>query len=153
MIKIFRGGAGVVTPLKPLPPTNNFCLYPPPVLRGFWKDPLMTPHHPTSSTFHCYPPPHPQPLPPLKILIMHMVFQEKTSTIIDNFHSRARFLSYILLCFTGHPPPPSPPPPKKMYLSVSVNSKPDHSLPGQTLENVFEWANSTLPRHEENAKP
>ena len=45
---------------------NNFCLYPPPVLRCFWKDPLMTPilHHPTSSIFHCYPPPHPPPLPP-----------------------------------------------------------------------------------------
>ena len=72
MIKSFRGGgAGVETPSKP--PTNNFCLYPPPILRCFWKDPLMTPtpHHPTSSTFHCYPPPHPPPLPPLKILITH----------------------------------------------------------------------------------
>ena len=100
------GGAGVVTPSKPHPPTNNFCLHPPPVLRCFWKDPLMTlisppphfnhlsllppsptnnfclysppvlrcfwkdplmtpiPHHPTSSIFHCYPPPHPPPLPP-----------------------------------------------------------------------------------------
>ena len=26
----------------------------------------MTPYHPTSSTFHCYPPPHPPPLPPPK---------------------------------------------------------------------------------------
>ena len=42
----FFGGAGVVTPSKPPPPTNNFCLYPPPVLRCFWKDPLMTPHPP-----------------------------------------------------------------------------------------------------------
>ena len=63
MIKIFRG-AGVVTPSKPSPPINNFRLYPPPVLRCFWKDPLMTPHHPTSSIFHYYPPPHPPPLPP-----------------------------------------------------------------------------------------
>ena len=70
MIKIFRG-AEVVTPSKPPPPTNNFCLYPPPILRCFWKDPLMTPHHPTSSTFHCYPPPHPPHLAPLKILIIH----------------------------------------------------------------------------------
>ena len=38
-------------PSKPPPSTNNFCLYPPPVLRCLWKDPLMTPtpHHPTSS--------------------------------------------------------------------------------------------------------
>ena len=34
----------MVTPSNPLPPTNNFCLYPPRVLRCFWKDPLMTPH-------------------------------------------------------------------------------------------------------------
>ena len=55
----------VVTPSKPHPPTNNFCLYPHPVLRCFWKDPLMTPHHLTSSIFHCYPLPiyHPFPTP------------------------------------------------------------------------------------------
>ena len=44
----------------------NFSLYlPPPVLRCFWKDPLMTPHQPTSSMFHCYPLPiyHPFPQP------------------------------------------------------------------------------------------
>ena len=29
-------------------------------LERFFDDP----HHPTSSTFHCYPPPHPPPLPP-----------------------------------------------------------------------------------------
>ena len=52
---------------NPLPPTNSFCLYPPPVLRCFWKDPLMTSRpHPTSSTFHCYPPPYLSPLPPKK---------------------------------------------------------------------------------------
>ena len=64
----FSGGAGWWHLQNPLPPTNNFCLYPPPVLRCFWKDPLMTPtpHHPTSSTFHCYPPPHPSLLPPPK---------------------------------------------------------------------------------------
>ena len=64
MIKIFRG-AGVVKTSKPLPPTNNFCLYPPPVLRCFWKDPLMTPypHHPTSSILHCYPLPIHHPFP------------------------------------------------------------------------------------------
>ena len=69
MIKIFWGGgvAGVVTPYlqNPLSPTKNFCLYPPPVLRCFWKDLLMTPTTtPLSSIFHCYPSPHPPPLPP-----------------------------------------------------------------------------------------
>ena len=87
MIKIFRGGRGGDTFETPSPPTNNFCLYPLPVLRCFWKDPLMTPttHHPTSSTFHCYPPPHPPPLPPLKILIMHVV-----SIIIGSLSIRTR---------------------------------------------------------------
>ena len=37
MIKIFREGGGVVTSSKPLPPTNNFYLYPPPVLRCMIK--------------------------------------------------------------------------------------------------------------------
>ena len=73
MIKIFRGGAGVVTPSKPPPPTNNFCLYPPPVLRCFWKDPLMTPTPPLHfKHLSLLPPPHPPPLPhPLKILVIH----------------------------------------------------------------------------------
>ena len=72
MIKIFWG-AEVMTPSKPPPPTNNFCLYPPPVYECFWKDPLMTStsHHPTSSTFHCYPLPIHHPFP-LKILIIHI---------------------------------------------------------------------------------
>ena len=56
----------MVTPSNPLPPTNNFCLYPPPVFRCFWKDPLMTPtpHHPTSSILHCAPLPIHHPSPP-----------------------------------------------------------------------------------------
>ena len=69
MIKIFRGGGrGGDTFKTPLPPMNNFCVYPPSVLKCFWKDPLMIPHphHPTSSIFHCYPPPHPPPLLPPK---------------------------------------------------------------------------------------
>ena len=68
IIKIFRGGQGWWHLQNPLPPTNNFCLYPPPVLRCFWKDPLMTlhPHHPTSSILHCYPLPIHNPSPPLK---------------------------------------------------------------------------------------
>ena len=64
MIKVFRG-AGVVIPSKPPPPTNNFCLYPPPVLRWFWKDPLMTPTTPLQASFTATPP-HPPPLPPNK---------------------------------------------------------------------------------------
>ena len=58
---------------------NNFCLYPPPVLRCFWKDPLMTPPPPTTplqAPFSATPLPihHPSPSitpPPLKILIMY----------------------------------------------------------------------------------
>ena len=77
MIKIFwRGGGGRSgdTFEKPLPPMNNFRLYPPSVLRCFWKDLLMTlhplpPHFkhlsllpPSSST---------TPSPPIKMLIIH----------------------------------------------------------------------------------
>ena len=69
-LKFSREGAGVGTFSKPPPSTNNFCLYPPPVLRCFWKDSLITPHHPTSSIFHSYPLPiHHRS--PLKILIIH----------------------------------------------------------------------------------
>ena len=69
MIKIFRGdGAGVVTPSKPPPPTNNFCLYPPPVLRCFWKDLLMTPTPttPLEASFTVTPLPIHHPSPPPK---------------------------------------------------------------------------------------
>ena len=58
--------------------------------------------------------------------------------------------SYILLFLTRHPPPPAL---DKDCIYVSVNCKPDHLLPGQTLGNVFEWANMTLLRHKENVKP
>ena len=68
MIKIFRGGGwqGWWQLQKPPPPTNNFRFYPPTVSRCFRKDPLMTPHHPTSSIFHCYPLPIQHPFPPHK---------------------------------------------------------------------------------------
>ena len=68
------GGAMVVTPSSPHPPYEQLLPLPTPCLRYFWKDPLMTPHHPTSSILHCYPLPihHPSP-PPLKILIIHFV--------------------------------------------------------------------------------
>ena len=77
MIKIFRG-AGVVTPSKPPPPMNNFCLYPPPVLKMFLERSLNDPHphHPTSSIFHCYPHPIHHPFPPLKISIIHIAVSE-----------------------------------------------------------------------------
>ena len=48
MIKIFCGGRGGDTFKPPPPPTNNFCLYPSPILRYFWKDPVTT--SPTSTT-------------------------------------------------------------------------------------------------------
>ena len=63
MIKIFQGGGRVGTSSKPPPSTNNFCLYPPPVLGCFWKDPLMTPTTPLQASFTATPL-HPPPLPP-----------------------------------------------------------------------------------------
>ena len=63
MIKI-SWGAGVVTPSNSPPPYEHLLPLPTPVLRCFWKDPLMTPHHLTSSICHCYSPPHPPPIPP-----------------------------------------------------------------------------------------
>ena len=42
MIKIFQG-PGMVTPSNPPPTKNNFCLYPPPVFRCFWKDSSISP--------------------------------------------------------------------------------------------------------------
>ena len=47
----FSWGQGWWHLQNPLPPTNNFCLYPPPILRCFWRDPLMTPPHPPSPHF------------------------------------------------------------------------------------------------------
>ena len=70
----------MVTPSKPPPPCEKLLPLPTPCFKMFLErslnDPL-TPHHPTSSTFHCYPPPHPPPLPPLKILIMHFTARHK----------------------------------------------------------------------------
>ena len=39
----FFWGAGLVTSSKPPPPYEQLLPLPTPVLRGFWKDPLMTP--------------------------------------------------------------------------------------------------------------
>ena len=51
---------------------NNFCLYPPPILRYFWKDSLMTLHHPTSIIFQCY----------LNFLIINLSFKTQPSLIL-----------------------------------------------------------------------
>ena len=50
----FSGEAGVVTPSQPSPP----------VLRCFWKDPLMTPTTPLQASFTTTPLPLPHPFPP-----------------------------------------------------------------------------------------
>ena len=49
-LKFSGGVTGVVTPSKAPSPTKNFCLYPPAVLRCFWKNPLMTPTPTTPTT-------------------------------------------------------------------------------------------------------
>ena len=51
-----RGNRDVDTFKTPSLSTNNFFLYPPPILRCFWKHSLTPPttHHPTSSVFHSY---------------------------------------------------------------------------------------------------
>ena len=64
------GGAGVVTHSEPPPPKNNFCLYSPPILRCFWKRPLMTPTTALQASFTANPLPihlpihQPSPRPP-----------------------------------------------------------------------------------------
>ena len=51
--------------LKPGPtPYEQFLPLPTPCFKMFLERSLNDPHHPTSSIFHCYPP------PPLKILII-----------------------------------------------------------------------------------
>ena len=67
MIKIFQRGQGWWHLQTPSPPTNNFCLYPPPVLRRFRKDSLMTtPTTPLQASFTATPSPSITPSP-LKI--------------------------------------------------------------------------------------
>ena len=48
------------------PPSNNFCLYPPPVLRCFWKDLLMTPTTSLQASFTATPSPSTTSPPPPK---------------------------------------------------------------------------------------
>ena len=70
--KIFGGGDTIKTTS---PSSNNFYLYPHPVLRCLWKDPLMTPTTPLQASFTCTPLPHPPhlPPPPIKTLIIHQL--------------------------------------------------------------------------------
>ena len=67
-LKFSGGDRGGDTFKPPSPPTNNFCLYPPPVFRCLCKDPLMTPPPPHFKHPSLLPPPHPPPLPPKKFL-------------------------------------------------------------------------------------
>ena len=55
MIKIFRGGQGWWHIQNSLPPSNYFFLYPPSVLRCFWKDPLRPPTTPLQASFTATP--------------------------------------------------------------------------------------------------
>ena len=69
MIKIFGGGRGGDTFKTPSPLRTIFCLYPPPVLRCFWRDPLMTPSTtPLEASFTATP--SPSTTPSIKILII-----------------------------------------------------------------------------------
>ena len=60
------GGAGVVTPSKPLLPTNSVCLYSPSVFKMFLERSLNDPPPPYFKHLSLLPPPHPPPLPPPK---------------------------------------------------------------------------------------
>ena len=77
MIKIFRGDRGGDI-FKTPSPMKNFCLYPPPVLRCFWKDPLMTliPTTPLQASFTATLPPPPPPLPPSPEKFYSYIFVE-----------------------------------------------------------------------------
>ena len=75
-IKIFEtgGGAGVLTPSRPLPHANNLCLYSPLILRRFENDSLLIlrPTPPHFKHLSPSPPPHhPPPAPPINIFIVH----------------------------------------------------------------------------------
>ena len=76
MIKIFRGGAGVVTPSKPPPPYEQLLPLPIPYFKMFLERSLNDPPPPTTplqASFTATPHPIHHPFPPLKILIIHML--------------------------------------------------------------------------------
>ena len=117
-----------MTPSKPLPPTNNFCLYLFSVSRCFCKDLLMTPpHNPPPHLKHLslLPPPHPGHHPsPLNILIIHQFLSYLTLKIFlfrvfllaaeamvltrfsarirgSNFRSLGRFFEIPIICLAA----------------------------------------------------
>ena len=69
MIKIFRGGGRDGDTFETPSLYEQLSPLPTPVLRCFWIDLLMNPHHPTSSIFHCYPSPSTTPSPPIKMFL------------------------------------------------------------------------------------
>ena len=75
MIKIFWGGAGVVTPSKPPPPYEQLLPLPTPCFKMFLERSLNDPPPPHFKHLSLLPP-HPihHPFPPLKILIIHHDF-------------------------------------------------------------------------------
>ena len=82
----------------PLPPTNNFCLHPPPVLRCFWKDPLMTPTTPIQASFTADPLPIHHPSPPKNF--------DDTPMFTPNhvkYVSQAKMMIFSLLLSTMQP--------------------------------------------------
>ena len=66
-------GAGLVMPSLPPLPNEQFLPLTTPYYNIFLERFLNDPNHPTSSPFYCYLPSHPPPLPPPKILIIHLL--------------------------------------------------------------------------------
>ena len=96
MVKIFRRHGGGGDTFKSPSPYEQLLPLSTPVLRCFWKDPLMTPT-PTSSILHCYPLPHPPPLPPIKI------FNHTLSVvqIVDKFDDMSSWACHKKFCLSS----------------------------------------------------
>ena len=73
----------MVTPSKPPSPYEQRLPLLTPCFKMFLERSLNDPHHPTSSTFHCYPPsPSTTPSPPpLKLLIIHEEVHDIISSV------------------------------------------------------------------------
>ena len=83
MIKIFRGGRGCDTFKTPSPYEQLFPL-PTPYFKMFLERSLNDPPPPHFKHLSLLPPPHPPPLPPLKILIIHLERFAMVSVIIGS---------------------------------------------------------------------
>ena len=108
-IKIFGGEQWWWQPFYPLLPANDFCLYPPPVPRCFWKGSLMTPNTlpPQFSLFYCHLPLHPPSSPPpsnfsqtfpqtfRSIYHFKIVYQQVEKCSVTIFRNRASVKSAI----------------------------------------------------------